>query len=234
MSAPDPEAPADPPHHLGHRQRLRARFLDAGPGALADYELLELLLFGAIPQGDVKPLAKRLIAQFGGFAEVLAAEPRELMSVSGVKQAAATQIKVACAAARLMARERVIQRPALSNWQALLDYCRTALADAKIEEFRLLFLDRKNVLIADEAQQRGTVDHTPVYPREVVKRALELNASALILVHNHPSGDPTPSKADIDMTVEIQRAAAAVGVKIHDHLVIGRQGHCSFKSLGLL
>ena len=195
----------------GHRERLRARFLKGGADAMPDYELLELTLFAALPRRDTKPLAKALLARFGSFAEVIAA-PR----------------------ARLMAKTQVIGRPALSSWSALLDYCTAAMARSANEEFRVLFLDRKNVLIADEVQNRGTVDHTPVYPREIVKRALELSASAIILVHNHPSGDPTPSKADIAMTREIVAAAKALGLAVHDHLVIGRGGHASFKSLGLL
>lgn len=228
------DADKEKPHYHGHRERLRQRFLSAGPDSVADYELLELILFGALPQGDVKPLAKRLIDRFGSFADVLAASPDALMAEKGVKLTAAALIKSVEAAAIRMSRERALNRPVISNWQALLDYCRAAMGGEKVELFRLLFLDKKNVLIADEVQQRGTVDHTPVYPREVIKRALELSASALILVHNHPSGDPTPSKADIDMTRDIQRAAAAVGITVHDHLVIGRKATASFKSLGLL
>ena len=222
------------PDYLEHRKRLRARFLDGGSDAVADYELLELILFGADRRNDMKPLAKELIRRFGSFAEVLAADRKALMQVKGIGDVAVGVIKSVEAAAILMSRERVIGRPVISSWQALLDYCRASMAQHKIEQFRLLFLDRKNMLIADELQQQGTVDHTPVYPREVVKRALELGASALILVHNHPSGDPTPSKADIEMTREIQKAAAALGVTVHDHLVIGAAGHASFKSLGLL
>jgi DNA repair protein RadC len=222
------------PDYLEHRKRLRARFLAGGPEAVADYELLELILFGADRRHDMKPLAKELIRHFGSLAEVLAADPKSLMQLSGVGEVAAGVIKSVEAAAIHLTRERVLGRPVISSWQALLDYCRAAMAQNKVEQFRLLFLDRKNMLIADELQQQGTVDHTPVYPREVVKRALELGASALILVHNHPSGDPTPSKADIEMTREIQKAAAALGVTVHDHLVIGANGHASFKSLGLL
>ena len=229
-----PPLAAEEPHYHGHRERLRDRFLEAGADALADYELLELLLFNVIPRRDVKPLAKRLIEKHGSFAEVLAAEPKALMEEPWITEIGAVLLKSVEAAAVRLARERVRGRPVISSWQALLDYCRAAMAQNKIEQFRLLFLDRKNVLIADELQQQGTVDHTPVYPREVVKRALELGASALILVHNHPSGDPTPSKADIEMTREIQRAAAPLGVTLHDHLVIGAAGHASFKSLGLL
>ena len=229
-----PAVAEEDPHYLGHRDRLRRRFLEAGGEALADYELLELVLFSLIPRRDVKPLAKRLIARHGSFAGVLAAKPDALMQEPWITEIGAAQLKAVEAAAVRLARERVMQREVISSWQKLIDYCRAAMAENKVEQFRLLFLDRKNNLIADELQQQGTVDHTPVYPREVVKRALELGASALILVHNHPSGDPTPSKADIEMTREIQKAAALLGVTVHDHLVIGAAGHASFKSLGLL
>jgi len=223
------------PDHLGHRQRLRERFLAGGAEALADYELLELVLFGANPRGDTKPLAKALLAAFDGdFAEVIAADPERLRRIDGMGEVALVTLKAIHAAAVRLARAKLGERPVIGSWSQLLDYCHAALAREPIEQFRVLFLDRKNVLIADERQNRGTVDHTPVYPREVVKRALELNASALIVVHNHPSGDPTPSQADIAMTREIQRAAATLGVVLHDHLVIGRAGHASFKSLGLL
>lgn len=230
----DEPAPASAPDYLGHRKRLRERFLSGGASALADYELLELVLFGAMARGDTKPLAKRLIKRFGGFAEAISADPQALKSVEGVGEVVLATLKTINAAAILLSRERVIDRPVLSSATALIDYCRAAMAHAKIEQFRLLFLDRKNVLIADEVQQTGTIDQAPVYPREVVKRALELGASALILVHNHPSGDPTPSRADIDMTNEIKRAAQVLGVTLHDHLIIGRTGHSSFKNLGLL
>ena len=222
------------PHYRGHRQRLRERFLTGGADALPDYELLELFLFFAIPQRDTKPLAKALIARFGSFADVIAASPERLMEVEGVKEGVAAALKIVEASALRLAKTRVIGRPALSSWEALLDYCSAAMGRAQTEEFRILFLDRKNVLVADEVHQRGTVDHTPVYPREVVKRALELGASALILVHNHPSGDPTPSRADIAMTREIAIAAKALKIEVHDHLVIGRGKHASFKALGLL
>jgi len=218
----------------GHRERLRARFLNGGADAMPDYELLELTLFAAIPRRDTKPLAKALLARFGSFAEVIAAPRARLMEVKGVGEGVANHLKIVEAAAHRLAKTQVIGRPALSSWAALLDYCTAAMARSTNEEFRILFLDRKNVLIADEVQNRGTVDHTPVYPREIVKRALELLASAIILVHNHPSGDPTPSKADILMTREIAAAAKALGLAVHDHLVIGRSGHASFKSLGLL
>lgn len=222
------------PHYLGHRERLRDRFLGAGPDALPDYELLELALFAAVPRRDVKPLAKTLIARFGSFAEVIAAPRERLLEVEGASIAVVTQLKIVEAAARRLAKTRVLGRPALASWAALLDYCAAAMARAQKEEFRVLFLDRKNILIADEVQSTGTIDHTPVYPREIVKRALEHGASALILVHNHPSGDPTPSKADITMTRDVADAARALGIVVHDHVVVGRSGHVSFKALGLL
>jgi DNA repair protein RadC len=222
------------PHYHNHRSRLRERFLTAGAGALADYEMLELVLFRAIPRRDVKPLAKRLLDTFGDFNGVISAPVARLAEVQGVGDSVVCELKVVEAAAQRLARARVINRPAISSWQALMDYCKTAMAHRDTEQVRVLFLDRKNVLIADEAQGEGTVDHVPVYPREVVKRALELNASALILVHNHPSGDPTPSEADIDMTSRIERAAKAVGLVIHDHVVVGKDRDASFRALGLL
>lgn len=221
-------------HAAGHRERLRARFRKAGVDGVQDYELLELVLFRAIPRRDVKPLAKELIATFGGFAQTLAAPIERLTEIKGVSDSVAQELKIVQAAAVKLAQARVLKRPVISSWDALLSYCRAAMADEKTELFRILFLDKKNILIADEVQQRGTVDHTPVYPREVVKRALELGASAIILVHNHPSGDPTPSNADIEMTKQIVSAAKALHIGVHDHLVIGHEHHASFKSLGLL
>jgi DNA repair protein RadC len=226
------DAASEEPHYHGHRERLRARFRGSAD-ALPDYELTELLLFAAIPRRDVKPLAKQLIERFGNFAGVVTA-PREALIEAGLRDGAVDMLKIVREAAVRLARQEVLNQPVLSSWQKVLDYCRARLAHDKVEQFHILFLDRKNVLIADEQQQRGTVDHTPVYPREVVKRALELGASALILVHNHPSGDPTPSRADIEMTREIAKAAGALSVSVHDHIVIGRTGHASFKSLGLL
>jgi DNA repair protein RadC len=222
------------PHFMGHRERLRARFRDAGEAALADYELLELILFRAIPRQDVKALAKDLLRRFGSFPEVIAAAPARLREVKGVKDSVVTEIKIVEAAAHRLARGAMRQRTALSSWSAVLEYCRTTMALAEREQFRILFLDRKNGVIADEVQQTGTVDHTPVYPREVVRRALELSASALILVHNHPSGDPTPSRADIEMTKTIMEVAQPLGVVVHDHVIVGRSGHASLKGLGLI
>ncbi len=221
-------------HAKGHRTRLRARFKKAGVDGIQDYELLEMVLFRAIPRRDVKPLAKELIAKFGGFAQVIAAPAERLTEIKGVSDNVAQELKIVHAAAVKLSQERVLKRPVLSSWNDLIAYCRAAMADEKTELFRILFLDRKNILIADEVQQRGTVDHTPVYPREVVKRALELSASAIILVHNHPSGDPTPSRADIDMTNHIVEAAKALNISVHDHLIIGHKDHASFKSMGLL
>jgi DNA repair protein RadC len=222
------------PHYLGHRERLRARFSEYGGEALPDYELLELLLFRSIPRRDVKPLAKELIKRFGTFAEVLAAPPARLLEVAGMREGVVSDLKVVEAAARRLAKGEVVKRPILSSWTSVLDYCRTAMAFMDKEQFRLLFLDKRNALIADEVQQSGTIDHTPVYPREVVKRALELSASALILVHNHPSGDPTPSPADIKMTREIIDVAKPLGIAVHDHIIVGRDGHASLKGLRLI
>ena len=223
-----------PPHYHGHRERLRGRFRDAGSDALSDYELLELVLFRAIPQRDVKPLAKALIARFGSFAEVVAAPRARLKELKGVGEAVVDELKVVHAAAGRLARGQVRKQPVLSSWGNVLDYCRTAQAFADKEQFRVLFLDKRNQLIADELQQTGTVDHTPVYPREVVKRALELSATALILVHNHPSGDPTPSRADIQMTRAIVEIAKPLGISVHDHIIVGKDGHASFKGLKLI
>jgi DNA repair protein RadC len=225
---------SEKPHYLGHRQRLRERFLTGGAEALADYELLELLLFQARPRGDMKPLAKALMKRFGSFAAVMAASPRELAEVAGMGEASIVALKTVEAAALLMTRQQLIDRPVIGSWKKLLDYCHAAMAHQKVEQFRLLFLDNKNALIADEVQQRGTVNHTPVSPREVVKRALELGATAIIMCHNHPSGDPTPSEDDIAMTREIAEAAGRLGIALHDHVIIGRNGHRSFRSMGLL
>ena len=228
------EKPEETDHRQGHRARLRARFLSAGAGALQDYELLELVLFRAIPRRDVKPLAKALIDRFGSFAETLSAPFERLAEMPGIGEAVAAEIKVVQASALRLQREGILDRPVLASWSALLDYCRSAMAYLRTEQFRVLFLDRKNRLVADEVQQEGTVDHTPAYPREIVKRALELDASAIILVHNHPSGDITPSRADVEMTKRIIEAAAPLKITVHDHLVVGREGCASFKSLGLL
>jgi DNA repair protein RadC len=224
----------EPDLRKGHRQRLKQRFASAGPEALPDYELLELVLFSAIPRRDTKPLAKRLLERFGSFAEVINAPPERLREVKGVGDAAITQLKIVRAAALSLMRGGIMDRPVLGSWKAVLDYCRAAMGFEAREQFRILFLDKKNRLIADEVQQQGTVDHTPVYIREVVKRALELSASAIVLVHNHPSGDPTPSGADVEMTRQIVEAAKPLGIAIHDHVIVGRQGHVSLKGLRLL
>lgn len=230
---PSPVA-APKPHYAGHRERLRERFVQAGAEALADYELLELLLFRAIPRADTKPVAKALIARFGSFAEVLGAPPRLLGEVKGVGPAVALEIKIAAAAAERMLKSTIRGRQVLTSWSAVIDYCRAAMAFETREQFRILFLDKKNALIADEVQQTGTVDHTPVYPREIVRRALELSSTAIILVHNHPSGDPTPSRADIEMTKLIVDTAKPLGISVHDHIIIGKSGHASLKGLQLM
>lgn len=223
-----------PSYIKDHRKRLRERFMSGGAEALPDYELLELVLFRAIPRQDVKPLARRLLDVFGGFGTVISAPKARLLQVDGVGEAVICELKIVEAASHRLARARIMRRHVLSGWDALLSYCHTAMSHGELEEFRVLFLDRKNILIADEAQAKGTVDHVPVYPREVVKRALELNASALILVHNHPSGDPTPSDADISMTYKIRDAAEALGLVLHDHLIIGKSQELSFRSEGYL
>ena len=233
VPAPD-GARALPSYLRDHRARLRARFLAGGAGALADYELLEMLLFAALPRVDVKPLAHRLIAAFGDLPGVIAASPAQVQRIDGAGESVVTALRLAGAVAARMARARVLDRPVISSWDALLTYCHTALAHQDTESFRVLFLDRKNRLIADEEMGRGTVDHVPVYPREVLKRALELNASALILVHNHPSGDPEPSSADIAMTEQIVRGGAVLSITVHDHLIIGRARETSFRARGLL
>ena len=225
-------APA--PHYHGHRERLRDRFRGAGTNALSDYELLELLLFRAQPRRDMKPVAKALLAKFGSFAEVIAAPEQRLAEVDGIGAASITELKIVQAAASRLLRDQIKRQPVLSSWSAVLDYCRTAQAFADREQFRILFLDKRNQLIADEVQQVGTVDHTPVYPREVVKRALELSATAVVLVHNHPSGDATPSRADIEMTKQIIDVARNLGIEVHDHIIVGKQGYASLKGLKLI
>jgi DNA repair protein RadC len=224
---------SEAPHYFGHRDRLRSRFRDGGADALPDYELLELLLFRAIPRQDVKGMAKELIRRFGSFAEVVAAPPALLMETKGVKDAVVTELKLVEAAARRFARGEIGTKPVLGSWNKVLDYVRTAMAFEDREQFRILFLDNRNALIADEVQQTGTVDHTPVYPREVVRRALELSATAIVLVHNHPSGDPEPSRPDIAMTHTINEIAKPLGITLHDHIIVGRSGHASLKGLGL-
>ena len=222
------------PHHVGHRDRLRQRFAQKGADALADYELLELYLFRSIPRRDIKPLAKELITKFGSFAETVSAPVARLTEVKGISENIAIDLKIIQAAGLKLGRETVMSRPVLSSWTALLDYCRSAMQFEEREQFRVLFLDRKNRLIADEVLGHGTVDRAPVYPREIIKRCLALEATAIILAHNHPSGDPTPSQSDIHMTKEIQKSASGVNVVVHDHLIIGRDNVVSFKSLGLM
>lgn len=232
--APRPPVSKLPSYIRDHRARLRARFIDGGAAAMPDYELLELVLFRAIPRRDVKPLVRALLDEFGDFNRVLSAPADRLLKLCGVGNAVVQELKIVEAAAHRLARSRVMQKHVISSWKAVLDYCHTTMAHRETEQFRILFLDRKNMLIADEEQARGTVDHVPVYPREVVKRALELNASAFILVHNHPSGDPTPSQADITMTEQINKAALALDLTLHDHLIIGKSTELSFRSAGYL
>jgi len=222
------------PDTTGHRQRLRQRFIKAGADGLADYELLELLLFQALPRRDTKPVAKALLARFGSFAEVVSADTAEIRKIEGAGDSVAMALKTVQAAALRLAQGEVMDQPVLTSWDKLLKYCRAAMAYEKSEMFRVLFLNKKNVLIADEVQQQGTVDHTPVYPREVVKRALELGATALIMVHNHPSGDPAPSKADIEMTKQVGAACEKLGIQLHDHIIVSKSGANSFKTMGLL
>lgn len=218
------------PDHRGHRERFRK----GGADALPDYELLELILFRAIPRRDTKPIAKRLIEKFGSFAEVINAPDARLRELDGVGEAVITEFKLVRAAALRMMKGDLVERPLLASWGAVLDYCRAAMVYEAKEQFRIIFLDKRNQIIADEVQQEGTVDHTPVYVREICKRALELSATAIILVHNHPSGDPTPSRADIEMTKRIVAAAKNLGIVVHDHIVVGRDGHTSFKGTGLI
>jgi DNA repair protein RadC len=220
--------------HDGHRDRLRGRFIRSGTGALEDYELLELALFSAIPRKDVKPLAKQLLVRFGSMGGVLGATVDDLQTVKGISENTAVFIKTIHALQLRTLIEEIKEKPILTSWQKLIDYCHAAMAHEKREHFRVLFLNKKNQLIADEVQQVGTIDHVPVYPREVVKHALDLGATAMILVHNHPSGDPSPSDGDITMTRELVKAAKAMDVTVHDHIIIGKSGHTSFKSLGLM
>ncbi|WP_238257551.1 RadC family protein [Methylobacterium gnaphalii] len=229
-----PASKPEEPHYVGHRERLRERLLKAGPDALADYELLEVVLFRSIPRKDVKPLAKALVDRFGSFAQVLTADPEQLAKIDGVSTGVIADLQIVAVAGQQIGRRALRGRPLLSSWTALLEYLRTAMAFAGREEFRVLFLDKRNHLIRDEVQGRGTVDHTPVYPREVAKRALELNATAIILAHNHPSGDPKPSAADIKMTREIVSVLDPLGIVVHDHIILGRDGHASFKGLKLI
>ena len=223
-----------PKYAEGHRQRLKERFLKVGHEGLADYELIELLLFYTRPRVDVKPTAKELLHKFGTFSELITADPRDILTVPGTGENTITLFKIVRAAAHKLAQEQILNRPVLSSWRQVIEYCRISLGHDKIECFHILFLDHKNNLIADEKQQQGTVDRTPIYPREVVKRALELNAGSLILVHNHPSGDPTPSRADIELTDQVVEAARPLGVRVHDHIIISKTGHSSLKNMGVI
>lgn len=229
-----PESQKTKPHYTGHRARLRSRFVASGANALQDYELLELLLFMAIPRRDVKPLAKELLAHFGSLPELMSASHNDLVKIDGVSENIATAIKTVTAISDRMIKQELMQKPVLNNWTRLMDYCHMTMAHEKKEHFRILFLNKKNELIADEIQGSGTVDHTPAYPREIMKRSLELGATAIILMHNHPSGDPKPSQADIDMTNAIIEAARPFNIKIHDHVIIARSGYTSFRNEGLI
>lgn len=224
----------DKPHYYGHRKRLRERFLTAGADALQDYELLEMLLFASNHRGDVKPLAKKLIAEFGSLRDVFYASDIELLAIDGVGESALSFIKLQLAIAQKILKQEATAGTVISSWQKLLDYCQLVMGSEKIEQFRIIFLDSRNQIIADEVQQTGTVNHTPIYPREVVKRALELHASSIILAHNHPSGDPSPSQADITMTNKIVETAKLLDIRIHDHLIIARDAHFSFRANGLM
>ena len=234
QAKPSGKAVEEPDHWLGHRERLRERFRGAGHDALADYELLELLLFRSIPRADTKPAAKALLKRFHTLAGVLAAPESLLKEVSGVGDSVAFDLKAVFAIVQRSLKTEITGKDVLSSWTKVIDYCKASMANEDREQFRILFLDKKNALIADEVQQTGTVDHTPVYPREVARRALELAATAIILVHNHPSGDPTPSRADIDMTRQVVETAKALGIAVHDHIIIGRDGHASLKGLQLM
>ena len=231
---PRPPGLAEAPHYKGHRERLRSRFAETGDQGLPDYEILELLLFRSIPQRDVKPLAKELIARFGSLSGVLGARRERLTEVKGIGDSVAADLKLVEAAGRRLARQSIQDKPVLGSWKDVIDYCHAAMAHAERETFRILFLDKRNHLITDEVQGVGTVDHTPVYPREVIRRALEVSATAIILVHNHPSGDPTPSNADIRMTQDIIAIAGPMGISVHDHIIIGRNGHASLRGLKLI
>ncbi len=233
MAGPDGSF-ADAHGAAGHRERMRRKLLDAGPAAILDHELLEMVLFLALPRRDTKPLARALLAAFGSFANVISAPPQALLAVDGLAEAGIAALKTVQAAALRLAKAEVAARPVLNNWDVLMDYLNAVMARERVEQFRVLFLDARNRLLGDEAQARGTVNHTPVYPREVIKRALELQATAIILVHNHPSGDPTPSRDDIDMTREVKAAAAALSIVLHDHVIVGNGRWLSFRREGLL
>lgn len=221
-------------HYHGHRERLRQRFQEAGEGALADYELLELILFRTIARADTKPIAKALLKRFKSLPELFGAEEQLLLEVEGVGEAVARDIKIISSLSQRMLKAQIAGREIFSSWKKVIEYCRAAMGFEPKEHFRILFLDKKNGLIFEEVHQTGTIDHTPVYPREVVKRALELSAASIMLVHNHPSGDPTPSRADVEMTKTIIQVAKPLGIEVHDHIIIGRDGHVSLRGLELI
>ena len=228
------KAEPDKPHYLGHRERLREKFLEQGPDALADYEIIELLLTLARPRIDCKPIAKALLKQFGNLPTLMAANPETMKSVDGVGDSTVVALKLVQAVAQRMLKREVLDKPVLDSWNRVLDYCHSVMAHEREEQLRLFFLDGRNALVADEMQSKGTVNHTPLYVREVVKRALELGASALIMAHNHPTGDPSPSRDDVALTREVRNALKAVGVNLHDHVIIGRKGHCSLRSMNVI
>ena len=235
MASTQPEADAEKtPDAAGHRARLRQRLLDGGAEALADYEVLEYLLFAARPRGDTKPTAKALIARFGSLAGVLNADHRALAEAEGMGEVSAAALKAVALAARRMARGEVTHKPVLGSWQALLDYLTIDMAHLTVERVRVLYLDTRNRLILDYQAQEGTIDEAAIHPREVVKKALEVGASAMILVHNHPSGNPEPSRADIQITQRIAEAGRLLGITVHDHVIVGREGHVSLKAKGLI
>lgn len=224
----------EPPHYVGHRQRLRSRFLGSPKGTLPDYELLEMMLFAASPRSDVKPLAKQLLLKFRNLAGVITANPDELKTIKGINDAAIAQFKIVQDIAERLLKQDIEEKPILQSWKALLDYCRISMGHLKKEQFRLIFLNKKHMVIADELQESGTVDQTPVYPREIVKRAIQLDASAIIMVHNHPSGDIKPSMADIQITNQVMLAAKSVGIVLHDHIIISSKSHYSFRAHGAI
>lgn len=234
-STPDgqkPQAATSP--HAGHRARLREKLLKRGGDALADYELLELILTIAIPRRDVKPLAKTLMAEFGSFAEVIHADLHRLEGIKGLGETSIAALKIMQAATIRVTRDQVMDKPVLSGWTALIDYLKASTAYREREVLRVLYLDQKNVLIADEVVNEGTINHAPIYPREIMRHALQLGATSIILCHNHPSGDPTPSRQDIATTRDIVDVGRKLGVKVHDHVIVGKSGEKSMKNMGLI
>lgn len=225
---------ADPPDNAGHRARLRQRLFEGGPEALLDHELVEYLLALTIPRKDTKPLAKTLLQEFGGLPGLLAADPEAMLRIDGIKETQIAALKAVHAAALRLLQAKVRAQPVLANWQALLDYLRADMAPHAIERVRVLHLNTRNMLIRDELMHEGSIDEAPIYVRQVISRALHLGSAALILVHNHPSGDPSPSRADIDVTRRIAEAGKPLGIVVHDHIIIGSEGHASLRAKGLI